>query len=109
MQPKHCITVTGTAGTVEVYRGGFTQKNNESTVRCKTLRADGTPGETVEEVFGFTGMENELDEFWLQITNAAAAKAASSGGQTDPTEGLLDLAMIKALIRAGETGQDVPI
>jgi hypothetical protein len=111
VQPKVSITAVGEEGTLEVGRGGW----DSSPVQKLKAKFSETGSEAagvhvdVEESFPMTSMDEELHAFLHAVSSHKAGILNVDLGLGDPGEGFKDLAMICALMEAGEKQQPVQI
>lgn len=112
VQPRMCLTVAATNGTLEVSRSMWNGKGC-STQHELTYHTD-NPDELKSCMHDIDGMERQLEAF------LAAAAAWRSGGRLEadveaeaakgaPEQGMLDLAIMEAMLRSAEHGAAVPV
>ena len=108
VQTRFALSISGTAGTIEVTRGGWTGSRANYQMSYQLLN-DAKP---TFKTFNFSGADKEFDNFVRQVV---AKEAGSELHDTEALKGqpeaaLLDLAMIECIIKSGDlNGQPVPI
>ena len=116
MQPQVSITAVGAEGTVEVDRLGWRSAPGlrlRGKLSATAAAAAGATEEVDRELI-LAGMDAEMDSFVQAVRRSKSAEpgeetgesSASAPGLGDPDQGFVDLAMIEALITAGQTGRE---
>lgn len=100
VQTRFALSISGTEGTVEVTRGGWTGSRANYQMSYKLLNDDKPTFKT----YNFSGADKEFANFVRQAKAAMAGTPCQDNEalKGQPEAALLDLAMIECAIRSGD-------